>query len=198
MKRAPTIRLFAALLPSPECTEELAGWARAALTGPGTRLLAPAAMHLTISFLGERPAAELEPLRGALEALDIESPDLDLATPVFLPPRNPRTVAVEVTDESGALADLQRTTTQALAAASAWQPPKRRFRPHITVARLRRDSVPDGPLPATPALVFRPLALELLRSHLLPDGAVYEALASRPLHDAHAIPEVPRSVRLER
>ncbi|HUA11663.1 MAG TPA: RNA 2',3'-cyclic phosphodiesterase [Solirubrobacteraceae bacterium] len=198
MKRSPTIRLFAALALPRECTAALAAWARSELGAPGTRLLAPDAMHLTIAFLGERPAGELEELTAALEALDIEAPELHLGAPVRLPPRAPRTVAVEVTDPSGALAELQRRTADALASASGWEPRRRRFRPHITVARMRRNTPPPGAVGATPSLPFNPLALELLRSHLLPDGAVYELLATRSLHAAYERRDGPRSVRLDR
>ncbi len=198
MTRGSSIRLFAALLPPPECTEALAGWARSELAGPGRRLLAPDMMHLTMSFLGERPVPELATLTAALAEIDAKAPELGLGAPVFLPPRQPRTVAVEVTDDSGSLAELQRRTADALEAASSWQPPKRRFRPHITVARLRRDSVVEGVPGATPPLTFRPVALELLRSHLLPEGAVYEALATKLLYDGDECLDGPSSIRLAR
>ena len=84
----------------------------------------------------------------------------------------------------------------ALADAIGWQPERRRFRGHITVARARgrgrsrrRDqfrgsgeSAAAGngtplALPATPQLSFTPASVVLYRSQLSPGGASYQALA---------------------
>jgi len=188
MADGQTIRLFAALLPPAVCARELRAWARGALGAPGVRLLAPESMHITIAFLGERPATELPALVAAIEAAELPPPQLALGAPILLPARRPRTVAVEITNGGGELAELQLQTVRALADASGWEPPRRRFRPHITVARFRAGTPSPGALPVTPAISFRPVALELLRSHLLPTGAEYEPLASRPLQAAEPDP----------
>ncbi len=95
----------------------------------------------------------------------------------------------------GELARLQERVSGALAGVSGWRPERRRFRPHITLARVRgrvggsrqaadrASARADRPgrelsLPATPRLSFTPEAIVLYRSWLAPEGANYEALAS--------------------
>ncbi|HEV3047910.1 MAG TPA: RNA 2',3'-cyclic phosphodiesterase [Solirubrobacteraceae bacterium] len=213
MTRGAAARLFvAAELPQP-VRERLVEWGRlaaAALRQGGEargalRLLDAESLHLTLCFLGSRPVAEIDPLGRALGPC-AEGPvfELGLGAPLWLPPRRPATLAIEVHDDSGALGALQERVGGALAAASGWRPEHRRFRPHVTVARVRgRQRVPgagaDGrgrgeaadrgsprrerSLPATPRLSFSPPALVLYRSWLDQAGARYEALASYPLVD---------------
>src|SRR5262249_30103181 len=112
---------------------------------------------------------------------------LALGAPLWLPRRRPRALAVEVADPGGALARLQGALARALALASSWEPERRRFRPHITVARVRgRAGLRDGAsltLPPTPALAFAARTVSLYRSRLAPTGATYELLASATLAD---------------
>jgi 2'-5' RNA ligase len=72
------------------------------------------------------------------------------------------------------------------ARAIAWEPERRRFRAHITVARMRearrRQAIAEGArLPATPPLRFTPESLVLYRSWLSRAGATYEPLVARVL-----------------
>ncbi len=54
---------------------------------------------------------------------------------------------------------------------------RRRFRPHVTVARMRPSEAPrERGLPPTPALSFTPRSVTLQRSWLTPTEAVYEGL----------------------
>jgi 2'-5' RNA ligase len=125
---------------------------------------------------------------------------LSVGAPLLLPPRRPRALAVEIHDRQGELDGVHERVSRVLAAVSAWQPERRRFRPHITLARVRgqarpaRRSTPDRvdfarvecerPVAATPPLSFTPEAIVLYRSWLAPDGASYEALASSGLLSA--------------
>jgi 2'-5' RNA ligase len=189
-----TARLFAAVDPPLEVREELAEWAReaaAAMPGAaagapsgGLRLLAADLIHLTVCFLGARPVAELAALAGALERCAAHACELSTGAPLWLPPRRPRALAVAVDDPDGELGRLHEDLVGALAAVSGWEPERRRFRAHITVARMRgggaraREHHHTGaPLPATPRLRFAPESLCLYRSRLGQSGASYEALA---------------------
>ena len=113
--------------------------------------------------------------------------ELSVGAPVWLPPRRPRNLAVEIHDPEGGLEQLQRELVAELGRVVTWEPERRRFRAHLTVARVRGREplleLPAGPqeVQATPFLRFQPQALTLYRSWLQPSGARYEALATRPL-----------------
>jgi 2'-5' RNA ligase len=175
-----TYRLFAAVGLPAAVNAELCAWARSWLTLPGVRLVAPRNIHLTLAFLGERPVDEVETLRDAIEGFTATAPHLEVGAPTLLPRRSPRTIGVEIADPEGELAALQHDLAGQLAALGGWGPARRRFHPHVTVARMHAGTV-LGPAPATPALRFEPLAVELVRSHLAPAGAEYETLAGSPL-----------------
>jgi 2'-5' RNA ligase len=195
MPHGQTARLFLALDLPRGVREELAGWARAATSslaaargrsgdgGGGVRLLAPELMHLTLCFLGSLPAEEIEPLCAALAGCGAPPVQLTVGAPVWLPPRRPRALAVAVGDPQDALEGVRELLAQALAAAGSWEPERRRFRPHVTVARLRAGFASAGAaaLTPTPGLSFRGDSVSLYRSWLAPSGASYEALATLPL-----------------
>jgi RNA 2',3'-cyclic 3'-phosphodiesterase len=207
MTRGATARLFVAVDPPANVREELLAWTRRALgrraggargSGAGdARVLEPEALHLTLCFLGSRPVGEVDAIGEALAGCAASVGELELGAPLWLPPRRPRVLAVEVHDRDGALARLHAAVCGALAGATDWQPERRRFRAHITVARVpagharraRRTRRGEGaqhdaaraaelPLPATPQLRFTPDAMVLYRSFLSPSGASYQALTS--------------------
>jgi len=181
-------RLFAAVDPPPEVAAELSRWARSAARAgrggesPALRILDPDSLHLTLLFLGERPMEEIDALAGALSeaALGAGECVLETGAPLWLPPRRPRALAVEIHDPGGALADLQGQLARGLCEVTGEQPP-RRFRAHVTVARSRAAPRRGAELPATPPLGFAVAEAVLYRSRLEPSGARYEAVARAPL-----------------
>jgi RNA 2',3'-cyclic 3'-phosphodiesterase len=207
MSRGATARLFVAVDPPLEVREQLAEWARgvtAAAREAGSargslRLLNAESLHLTLCFLGSRPVGEIEALAAALAAAVEDACELSVGAPLWLPPRRPHALAVEIHDRDGELARVQERVGGALVGASSWQPERRRFRPHITLARVRgrvgggrrattgtAGAGVDRPgrelsLPPTPRLRFTPETIVLYRSWLEPAGATYEALAMRGL-----------------
>jgi RNA 2',3'-cyclic 3'-phosphodiesterase len=195
MTRGAVARLFVAVDPPSEVREQLLAWARAAVSRVTAqrrggafvemRLLDPEALHVTLCFLGGRAVGEIEQIGAALHSCAHGVGELSLGAPLWLPPRRPRTLAVEVHDRDGDLARLHGAVRRAIAEAIDWQPERRRFRAHISVARMRGRSAERRPyvarepaLPATPPLSFVPSAIVLYRSWLSPQGASYEALAS--------------------
>jgi 2'-5' RNA ligase len=177
------LRLFVAAEPPEAVCAELERWTRHAVGAPSRRLAADL-LHLTLCFLGPQPATAVGELSGVLGAVVEELAaveELIVGAPVWLPPRRPRVLAVEVVDPAGALHALHRALVVELEATLGWRAPRERYRPHITVARMRGGSERPRALPPTPALSFAPAALTLFRSTLDPAGATYTAMASIPL-----------------
>jgi 2'-5' RNA ligase len=211
-RRAASARLFVAVDPPEQIAAQLAAWARAAarerLSKGGSqqqtlRVLDPELLHVTVCFLGERSVEEIPTLEDHLAQCERVPVELSVGAPLWLPPRRPRALAVELHDKDGALALIHaevasslETTDPALLnhplerrGASA---KPRRFRPHITVARMRADARGrrrggqsgervEALLPPTPSLSFAPAELVLYRSWLSPQGASYEPLSALPL-----------------
>jgi 2'-5' RNA ligase len=186
-------RLFIAIDPPAPVRGELFAWTRAATRAAraqaperGVRVLDPELVHLTLCFVGNRPATEIEPLVAALEAF---SPppleELSTGAPLWLPPRRPRALAVEVHDDGGRLAALRAALAREVLAVCGVELERQRFRPHLTVARLRQGAAPrERRLDPTPALAFTPAEVVLYRSWLSAQGPTYEAMARRALEAA--------------
>jgi 2'-5' RNA ligase len=176
------LRLFVAAQPPPAVCDELAHWARRVVAGSGgLRRLDSDSLHLTLCFLGEQPStsvAEVAQVLAGLAELAGAVDELHVGAPAWLPPRRPRVLAVEVGDPSGTLRALQAALARELAVAIGWEPPRQRFRPHITLARFPPGTRRAHELPPTPPLSFRPQAVALLRSDLDPAGASYTQLES--------------------
>lgn len=197
--RSPTARLFVAVDPPRDVREQLVAWARTALRESSRRsgdspprILDAELLHVTLCFLGNRPVEEIGEIAEALAACGGPAGELSVGAPLWLPPRRPRTLAVELHDEQGRLASLQKSVVGAveedgespLAAEGRSNPPTkhRHFRPHVTVARMRSGKAPrERTLPPTPALSFTPSELILYRSWLSPEGASYEVLTTHPI-----------------
>ena len=191
-----TARLFVAVVVPPPVREELAAWARDVASALGLReplsasaplrVLDPEAQHLTLCFLGTRPVEEIETIGAAVSACAGYVGEVSVGAPLWLPPRRPRALAVEVHDRGGGLASLYEAVSSETSRAIDWEPERRRFRAHITVARMResrrRHAIAEGArLPATPQLRFTPESLVLYRSWLSRAGASYEPLVARVL-----------------
>jgi RNA 2',3'-cyclic 3'-phosphodiesterase len=206
MANAPAARLFIAVDPPVDVCEELAAWAKTAMRGLGVRgrapasvrLLDPELLHVTLCFLGSRPVQEVTAIGEALQECwpisdRLAVGELAIGAPLWLPPRRPRALAVEVRDDlGGGLTALHDALIDALARACDFRAQRRRYRAHVTLARMRdgRGSA-ARPLPPTPALSFTPETIVLYRSWLSPAGASYEALATRTLAPLQIRTDVP-------
>jgi 2'-5' RNA ligase len=181
----PTFRLFVALeLPEALRGDMLAWGARALTDIPGVRLQRPEAMHVTLCFLGGQPPGEAEAIGETVRRAVGARSQLTLmpGVPIWLPRRHPRVAAIELIDASGALAALQTSLASALAHGGWYEPERRRFLAHVTVARIGRNG-PRQPseLPAPPAVPVIAPSVSLYRSHTGASGARYEPLTTVPL-----------------
>lgn len=177
------IRLFVAVDLPAEVRESLAGWAaERARELPALRALAADSLHLTLAFLGWRPASDAGHVGRVALAAAAEVGELGVGAATWLPPRRPRVLAVDLEDPAGRLGELQARVTGALAAEAGFEPESRPFRPHVSVARVRRgERVRADPPPDPPPARFSPPALTLYRSRLSRAGAEYEPLARAEL-----------------
>lgn len=182
--RQPRARLFVALDLPGEVRDALAAWGGQAVARAGGALRAVPAenLHLTLAFLGAREETEAPAIGAIVTATTGAAPHLELADALWLPPRRPGVLSVEIHDETGALATLHASLTDALAKEAAYTPEARPLRPHVTVARVRsghRVRPRDTELPPPPSIAFEAAALTLYRSITSPKGARYEPLARR-------------------
>jgi 2'-5' RNA ligase len=171
------LRLFVALDLPPDAREVLAALGAAA-DPDHWRALAPETLHVTLAFLGSRPAGDVATIEPIVAAHDGgRAPRLALKRVLGLPPRRARVLTVELEDLDGTLGDLQGRLSDQLAAAGVYTPEARPFRPHVTVARLRPRMRAPSDAPALEPLTFTGASLTLYRSRTHPTGAHYEPIA---------------------
>jgi 2'-5' RNA ligase len=193
------VRLFVALDLPEGVRETIVAWGRRVLgEAPAVRLLAPESLHVTLCFLGSQPASQVDRIAAVCGlAAAFPAPRLSLARAVWLPRRRPRVLAVELEDRLGTLGELQSALSDRLSAAGWYQAERRRFLPHVTIARVARSAPPLAAPPLAAPPLAAPLAalsdppradfagprVTLYRSRLQPGGARYEALGSVALSD---------------
>jgi 2'-5' RNA ligase len=170
-------RLFVALELPPAARAALVAFRRAAADAAVWRPVADEALHLTLAFLGRRPADDVTIISRVLHEAAGPAPRLVLGDGLLLPPRRARVLCASLDDMDGTLAELQSRVSEGLAAASVYVPEKRPFRVHATVARLRPRAraprtIDEGP----ESLEFAGGPLTLFESRLHPHGARYEPL----------------------
>jgi RNA 2',3'-cyclic 3'-phosphodiesterase len=170
-------RLFVALELPPAVRDALVAFREAAADPDVWRPLPPDALHLTLAFLGRRPAGDVATIDAVLHEAAGPAPRLVLNGAVLLPPRGARVLCAALADPDGTLAALQTRVSDGLAAAGVFTPEKRPFRAHATVARLRPRRRAPRQVSAEPEpLEFRGDSLTLFESRLHPHGARYEPL----------------------
>ena len=181
MSAGARLRLFVALDLPGEARAALARFRDAAADPAVWRPLPDASFHVTLAFLGHRPAEDAARVAEALGALAAwEPPKLALGDGLLLPPRRARVLTVALADPGERLGALQAAVSAALADAGLYEPEPRPFRPHVTVARLRAGARAPRSLFVEPEpLAFRAGAVTLYRSRIGRGGAVYEPLFAR-------------------
>src|SRR5215213_10390499 len=136
--KSPRARLFVALDLPDRVRDELAAWQQVALSDPALRPVRPEALHVTLCFLGYHPERDIE--RIAAIVTDVEPRPVEItldAEPVPVPRARPRLFAVG--GESPAASALQAELSDRLEAERFYEPEKRPFWTHVTVARTRSE-----------------------------------------------------------
>jgi RNA 2',3'-cyclic 3'-phosphodiesterase len=169
------LRLFCGLpLPAP-AVDSVVAWQRACLTDG--RIVATGNLHVTLAFLGSRPAGDVGEVAGALReaAADVPRPVLRVRRY-----RETRSVGMLVLDdEDGRGATLAGRLHERLERLGMYRPEGRPWLPHLTVLRFRTPPRLD-PLPPDPGDIV-PSDAAVYVSRLHPSGARYEVLEDVPL-----------------
>ncbi len=163
---------------------------RAELTGlgngmPGARWLTEDQVHLTLVFLGKVADHRKQALDDALASVRGEPFELSLHGAGHFPPRGRPKVIWAGIRANQTLMTLQTRLTTALRRAG-FELQRRRFQPHVTLARLKGAPEPRvaeflegiGGLESDP---FDVDAFHVFSSHLKAEGADYHLEASYPL-----------------
>jgi 2'-5' RNA ligase len=180
------IRLFVALDLPAAVRAGLGGWGREALADPALRRAAAENLHITFAFLGHRPQEQAERIAAAMATCAAPAPVVELGDPVPRPGRGrPRLFALPAL--SAGAERMQAQLSEILVSERLYEPEKRPFWPHVTVARVRAEgrgsrrpmavAKDPGELPEAlrqPCFCRR---LTLYRSELQPSGAQYVPLA---------------------
>jgi 2'-5' RNA ligase len=184
--KSPRARLFVALDLPGEIRDGIVAWGETALADPALRPVAPESLHITLAFLGYRPEKEIEAIAAAVEESAAPAPWVELRDPEPRPPRGRARLYALPAISPGAEA-LQAGLEQRLVEAGFYEPEKRPFWPHVTVARVRPEargsrrpavvSEPPGPIPEELTEPRTSVRMRLYRSVLQSSGARYVPLA---------------------
>jgi RNA 2',3'-cyclic 3'-phosphodiesterase len=171
------LRLFLGFPVPDAAAGAVVAWQADQLAVERARLVPLGNLHVTIAFLGSRPAGEIDALAGALR----ESVT-GVAKPVLTPARYRETRSVGMLvldDEEGRAARIAEEAHGRLERLGVYEREARKWLPHVTVVRFRErprlePTIPElGPVTMSDAAVYM--------SRLRPDGAQYEVLESVPL-----------------
>jgi 2'-5' RNA ligase len=134
-------------------------------------------LHVTLAFLGGRPAAELPAITAALEAAARDAEEITFTARRY---RETRSVGMLVLDdptgEAGRLADRLFDGLEAL---GVYERERRAWLPHVTVLRFRSPPRLAPPVPDLGA--FSPSDAAVYHSRLRPSGAQYAVLETAVL-----------------
>jgi 2'-5' RNA ligase len=173
------LRLFVACDLPGDVKRAVADWQELELR-PHADLRVVPTLHLTLAFLGNVDASRVPDLERALGAIAWRPADCRFREPLFLPPHGKRrVVALELDDPAGTLCGLQREVADGLSAQGLYQPERRPWLPHVTVARFRRPGHPFS-LQNVTIPAFCVVRMVLYSSHLEREGAVHAPIADFP------------------
>jgi len=180
------VRLFVALDLPDAIREGIGAWGTGVPADPALRVVPVENLHITLAFLGSRPERDAERVAKVIEQSAAPAPLVELLDPLPRPPRG-RARLFALPARSPGVEQLQARLSELLISERLYEPEKRPFWPHVTVARVRaegrgsrrptRVSRPPGALPRALSRPFRSVRLALYRSELQPSGARYVPLA---------------------
>jgi 2'-5' RNA ligase len=154
----------------------------------------PEGIHLTLKFLGDVPADQIEEIAGALQKSCQGLAPFSLSCGglgCFPNLKRPRVAWVGIQEETGTLAQLKEAIEENVAPLG-YPTEKRKFSPHLTLGRVQRrvgagDQRRLGELVEASEIgilgQMEVRSVNLMRSDLRPSGAVYTRLAKVELEE---------------
>ena len=141
-------------------------------------------IHLTLKFFGNVEVKRVQRIAEAAERTVKEFPAFQIAvgeTGVFPRASRPQVLWIGVSDPSGQLSALQEKFENECAV-EGFEKENRAYRPHLTIARLRRPEGARGLATAHLGLRFESIEIDLkelvvFRSELSPKGSKYTAIS---------------------
>ncbi|WP_412514347.1 RNA 2',3'-cyclic phosphodiesterase [Shewanella indica] len=146
-------------------------------SAPSLKKVTEANLHLTLAFLGQVTAEQLEDLLAAIPGLPLKRFRVRLEHLSFWP--GPKILCLAGIAEDPALMALAKAAQQ-LATNLELHSSEYDYRPHITLMR-RANNLPE--LEDVPTLDLTPSELQLYESLSTPTGVEYRILTSWPLSD---------------
>jgi RNA 2',3'-cyclic 3'-phosphodiesterase len=173
------LRLFCALRLPDDTVEELARWqAQAFGEIDGVRVLAREQIHVTLAFLGSRPAGELPAIAAELREAALAAQPATLTIKRY---RETRSVGMLVLEDEGSRAtSLAVDLHERLERLGVYERERRAWLPHLTIIRFRQHATrPRMTITALPELgPFVTSEAAVYMSVLRPSGAQYSVLES--------------------
>jgi RNA 2',3'-cyclic 3'-phosphodiesterase len=166
------LRLFLALRLPADVLDSIERWQRSQLRN--VRVVPREHLHVTLVFLGHRPAGELESVVDTLRDAAAGAGEIRLTPSRY---RETRSVGMLVLEDGGGRASLLAADVQErLERLGVYRRDGRPWLPHLTVARWRER--PRLRLEPPPVRTFVPSDAAAYLSRLHPGGAQYEVLES--------------------
>ena len=152
-------------------------------------------IHLTLKFFGTVEVKRIQRISEAAERAVTEFTSFQIGvggTGVFPRASRPQVLWIGVNDPSGQLGALQKKFEDECAA-EGFENENRAYRPHLTIARLRR---PEGARHLADAhlnMQFEPIEIDLkeivvFRSELSPKGSKYTVISAAHFADKRELP----------
>jgi 2'-5' RNA ligase len=166
-----------------ETVEHLAAWQAKQLwqdeqllgdQKPRGRIVPASNLHVTLAFLGSRPAADVPLVAGELHEAALEAGQIELRPERY---RETRSVGMIVCDDvGGAATAFAGDVGERLERLGLYRRESQRWLPHITVLRFKQRPRLAPPVPELEQIGV--VRCALYRSALGPNGARYDVLES--------------------
>ncbi|HEX2288031.1 MAG TPA: 2'-5' RNA ligase family protein [Gaiellaceae bacterium] len=169
------LRLFCGLRLPDDVLDRIGAWQSEHLHDG--RIVPREHLHVTLAFLGGRPAAELSAIAVALETAARDAEEIVFTARRY---RETRSVGMVVLDDStGEGGRLAGRLFDGLEALGVYERERRAWLPHVTVLRFRSPPRLAPPVPDLGA--FSPSDAAVYHSRLRPSGAQYAVLETAVL-----------------